>query len=39
MYFNDTHTARPFLECETLQETKQLVRTVTNCETRNKGKI
>ena len=30
MYFNDTHTARGILECETPQETKQLMRTIAN---------
>ena len=30
MYFNDIHTARAIQECETLQETKQLMKTITN---------
>ena len=30
MYFNDTHTARSIVECETLPETKQLARTIAN---------
>ena len=29
-YFSDTHTARAILECETPQETKELVRTIPN---------
>ena len=30
IYCNDTHTTRAILECKTLQETKQLMRTVAN---------
>ena len=30
MYFNDTHSARAMLECKMLQETKQLMWTITN---------
>ena len=35
MFFNDTHTPRAILECETPQETKQLARTIANfnCQT------